>query len=64
MYKVLIVDDEPIVSVTIKSLVKWNEHNIVMAYEASNGKQALNLLEKNTDIDIVMTDISMPVMDC
>lgn len=63
MYKVLIVDDEPIVSVTIKSLVKWNEHNIVMAYEASNGKQALNLLEKNTDIDIVMTDISMPVMD-
>ena len=63
MYKVLIVDDEPIVSVTIKSLVKWNEHNIVMAYEAHNGKQALNLLEENTDIDIVMTDINMPVMD-
>lgn len=63
MYKVLIVDDEPIVSVTIKSLVKWNEYNIVMAYEAHNGKQALNLLEENADIDIVMTDINMPVMD-
>lgn len=63
MYKVLIVDDEPIVSVTIKSLVKWNEHNIDMAYEAHNGKQALNLLTENTDIDIVMTDINMPVMD-
>lgn len=63
MYKVLIVDDEPIVSVTIKSLVKWEEYNIDMAYEAHNGKQALNLLEENPDIDIVMTDINMPVMD-
>lgn len=63
MYKVLIVDDEPIVGVTIKSLVKWSEHNIIMAYEAQNGKQALNILEENKDIDIVMTDINMPVMD-
>ena len=63
MYKILIVDDEPIVSVIIKSLVKWEDYNIVMAYEAHNGKQALSLLEENKDIDIVMTDINMPVMD-
>lgn len=63
MYKVLIVDDEPIVGVTIKSLVDWEAHNISMAFEAFNGKQALKLLEENEDIDVVITDISMPVMD-
>lgn len=63
MYHVLIVDDEPIVSVTIKSLVSWEDYNITMAYEAHNGKQALNLLEEHPEIDIVITDISMPVMD-
>ena len=62
MYHVLIVDDEPIVSVTIKSLIPWEDYHISMAYEAHNGKQALNLLEDHPEIDIVITDISMPVM--
>lgn len=63
MYHVLIVDDEPIVSVTIKSLIPWEDYHISMAYEAHNGRQALNLLENHPEIDIVITDISMPVMD-
>lgn len=63
MYHVLIVDDEPIVSVAIKSLIPWEDYHISMAYEAHNGRQALNLLENHPEIDIVITDISMPVMD-
>lgn len=63
MYKALIVDDEPIVGIMLKSLIDWEEFGIGDVYEAGNGKQALALMEKQPDIDIVLTDISMPVMD-
>lgn len=63
MYKVLIVDDEPIVGIMLKSLINWAEFGIDAVFEAENGKQALALMEKQPDIDIVLTDISMPVMD-
>lgn len=63
MYKALIVDDEPIVGIMLKSLIDWEEFGIDAVYEAENGKQALALMEKQPDIDIVLTDISMPVMD-
>lgn len=63
MYRALIVDDEPIVGIMLKSLINWEEFGIDAVYEAGNGKQALALLEKQPDIDIVLTDISMPVMD-
>lgn len=63
MHKVLIVDDEPVVSLAIKSLINWEDYDISMEFEASNGKQALKILEENRDIEIVLTDINMPVMD-
>lgn len=63
MHKALIVDDEPIVGVMLKTLIDWDEFGISDVYEAANGKQALVLLEKQPDIDVVMTDVSMPVMD-
>lgn len=63
MYKLLIVDDEPIVRLGFKSLVNWEENNIEVSFEASNGQQALEILKKNSDIDLVVTDINMPIMD-
>lgn len=63
MYKVMIVDDEPIVSLTIKAICNWDENNINIAYEAENGKKALKILEENDDIDIIITDLNMPIMD-
>lgn len=63
MYKILLVEDEPIVRLAIKSLVNWKEKGFLMEFEAANGKQALNILEENPDIDIIVTDINMPVMD-
>jgi Response regulator containing CheY-like receiver domain and AraC-type DNA-binding domain len=63
MFKVLIVDDEPLVRLAIKSLVDWETQGFIIDWEAGNGKQALNILRENSDIDIVITDISMPVMD-
>ena len=63
MYQVMVVDDEPIVRLAIKSLVDWENHGFIVEFEAANGKQALRLLEEHPEIDIVITDINMPVMD-
>lgn len=61
MYKLLIVDDEPLVQVGIKSMLNWAELNIEVAGTAVNGQAALRLIEE-TSPDIVITDIKMPVM--
>jgi two-component system response regulator YesN len=63
MYKIMLVEDEPIVRLAIKSLINWEEKGFYIEYEASNGKQALKLLEENPNIDIIVTDINMPIMD-
>lgn len=61
MYKLLIVDDEPLVQVGIKSMLNWAELNIEVIGTAVNGQVALKLIEEQSP-DIVITDIKMPVM--
>lgn len=63
MYRILLVDDEPIVRLGFKSLMKWEEHGILISHEASNGRQALDILKNDKSIDLVITDINMPIMD-
>ena len=62
MYKLLIVDDEPLVQVGIKSMLPWNTLNIEIIGIASNGQAALSIIEENMP-DIVITDIKMPIMN-
>ena len=62
MYKLLIVDDEPLVQVGIKSMLNWSELNIEVCGTAMNGQAALKIIETQSP-DIVITDIKMPVMD-
>lgn len=61
MYKLLIVDDEPLVQVGIKSMLNWGGLNIEIVGTAVNGQAALRLIEEQSP-DIVITDIKMPVM--
>jgi len=61
MYKLLIVDDEPGIRNGLACL-DWNPLNIEVAASVENGLAAMKYLEKN-NIDIVITDIKMPVMD-
>lgn len=61
MYKLLIIDDEPLVQVGIRSMLPWNELNIEVCGVAGNGKAGLEIIEKENP-DIVITDIKMPVM--
>ncbi len=63
MLKVMVVDDEPIVRLALKSLVNWENHGFDLCCEAANGKQALEIYKNNPDIKIIITDINMPVMD-
>lgn len=58
---ILIVDDHKIVRDGIKSLLD-GETDFVIIAEASNGKEALEILEKQ-DPDLIIMDISMPEMD-
>jgi len=62
--KILIVDDEPDVS----AMISQQYENKMAGFEVSlifavNGVDALNVLEQNPDVEIVLTDINMPIMD-
>lgn len=60
-YNVLIVDDHQIVLDGLRSILKSSPFNIVG--EAANGQQAFDFIKNsNTEIDLVLTDISMPIM--
>lgn len=62
MYKLLIVDDEILVRIGIKNCINWREIGFDIPFEASNGKEALQIMQ-NQSIDVVLTDIKMPGMD-
>lgn len=62
MKQVLIVDDETIVRITLHSLVNWEALGYHIVADAIHGEQALQHLKDN-QIDLVITDMKMPVMD-
>lgn len=62
LQKVLIVDDELIVRKGLKALINWGEYDMDVAFEATNGEDAFQIL-KNNEIDVLITDIRMPLMD-
>lgn len=62
MYKVMIVDDEMLARVGIKSMIEWKQHGFEVIGEAENGQKAL-LLAEQLRPDIIITDIKMPVLD-
>jgi class 3 adenylate cyclase/FixJ family two-component response regulator len=64
MSKILVVDDEPDLEALIKQ--KFRKQIREKSYEfyfAENGRDALNKLLEQPDIDIVLSDINMPEMD-
>ncbi|MBE1441318.1 response regulator [Paenibacillus sp. OAS669] len=62
MYKVLLVDDEMYVRKGLMSLIDWEQLGYVIAGEAENGQEALELI-KELEPDLVIIDIRMPVLD-
>lgn len=60
--KVLIVDDEILIRQGIKHYLNWEKEGFTIVGEASNGQEALELIER-TNPHIMVTDIVMPIMD-
>jgi two-component system response regulator YesN len=61
MYKVLIVDDEPVIRKGITSFIDWEKEGITVDDQYANGAEALTALEKQP-YDILITDIKMPLI--
>lgn len=65
MYHVMIVDDEPIVRLGVKASIPWENGLYTLIGEYPNGLAGLEAIEALEDqrVDILITDIKMPVMD-
>ncbi|MFC4403019.1 response regulator transcription factor [Gracilibacillus xinjiangensis] len=61
-FKLLIVDDELLIRQGIINYVDWEKEGYQIIGEASNGKEALAMIEQ-TKPHIIITDIVMPEMD-
>lgn len=61
MKKVLIVDDETIVRVTLRSLIRWEDYDMQVVGDCNNGYQAIEYLRENP-VDLLITDVKMPEM--
>lgn len=62
--KILVVDDEADLELLIRQKFRHKIKNNELYFEfAGNGAEALKKLENNEDLDMILTDINMPVMD-
>ncbi|WP_026947547.1 adenylate/guanylate cyclase domain-containing protein [Algoriphagus marincola] len=64
MVKILVVDDEADLEILIKQKFRKRIREGEMEFSfALNGRIALEMLEENPDIDLILSDINMPEMD-
>lgn len=61
-YKVLVVDDSAVIRGLISRALRADP-KVEVTTSAANGELAITALEKNSDIEIIVLDIEMPVMD-
>ena len=64
MAKILVVDDEADLELLVKQKFRQKiRDNIYEFIFAQNGEEALEMVIKHPDLDIILSDINMPVMD-
>ena len=61
MYRVLIVEDDPMVAMINEQFVSRHK-DFTVVEKCSDGESALQYLEKN-EVDLVIMDVYMPIMD-
>lgn len=62
MYKVVIIDDEPIIVEGLTKSIRWEQYHCEVVATANSGREGMELFEK-IHPDIVLSDIRMPHMD-
>ena len=61
MHKVLLADDEPSITESMKSIIPWNVYDMEVSHTVSSGHDAYNLIkDPDNDIDLAILDIRMP----
>lgn len=60
MYNILVVDDDKEIVGAIEIYLSKEGYNILKAYD---GKQALEIVQQNSDIHLILLDIMMPKID-
>ena len=61
MKRVLIVDDETIVRVTLRSIIRWEQYGMQVVADCNSGFQALAYLREHP-VELLITDVKMPEM--
>jgi len=61
-YRVLVVDDSPVMRGFIRRVIAASGFDAAECLEAGDGEQALARLRVE-HVDVILTDINMPVMD-
>ena len=61
MYKVMLVDNEATILEGLTNIINWQQLDCSIAAQAHNGQEALEIQQK-APVDIIVTDIRMPVM--
>ncbi|MEC0371711.1 helix-turn-helix domain-containing protein [Paenibacillus chibensis] len=62
MYKLMIVEDEPLIRMGLQKYLDWKELGFHEIVEAENGAEGVHTALKEKP-DLVITDIRMPLMD-
>lgn len=62
MYKVMLVEDEEVILQGIMKIIHWEELSLQVVHKAYDGLEAIKLWEQE-EVDIVISDISMPGMN-
>ncbi|NYE03412.1 two-component system response regulator YesN [Bacillus niacini] len=62
-FKMLIVDDEPIICRGLQQTIPWDEYMVEVVDLAYDGAEAIQKIQEHGDIDLVLTDVRMPNVD-
>ncbi|MCR5420537.1 MAG: response regulator [Lachnospiraceae bacterium] len=62
MFRVMLVDDEPMILRGMSVIVDWKDMGFEIVKSAANGAQAYEYLKEN-EVDLIIADIKMPEMN-
>lgn len=63
MIRIAIAEDNPFLAKSIQDKIALFKNELICKFHASNGKQMIENLEKDSNIDVILMDIQMPEMD-
>lgn len=60
MVEILIVDDNINYAISLMNYINMENNNIKVCAVAKNGDEALEILEQNSNIDVILLDLKLP----